>query len=45
MNKENERVLLRIFSSLDGTHALEGLAADATRVRVIEAGEFVAKPD
>ena len=45
INKENERVLLRIFSGLDGTHALEGLVADATCVRVIEAGEFVAKSD
>ena len=45
INKENERVLLRIFSGLDGTHALEGLVADATSVRVIEAGEFAAKPD
>ena len=38
-------VLLRIFSALDGTHTLEGLVADATCVRVIEAGEFVAKSD
>ena len=45
INKENERVLLRIFSGLDGTHALEGLVADATCVRVIEAGEFVSKSD
>ena len=45
INKENKRVLLRIFSGLDGTHALEGLVADATCVRVIEAGEFVAKSD
>ena len=45
INKENERVLLRIFSGLDGTHALEGLVADATCVRAIEAGEFAAKPD
>ena len=45
INKENERVLLRVFSGLDGTHALEGLVADATCVRVIEAGEFVAKSD
>ena len=41
----DEHVLLRIFSGLDGTHALEGLVADATCVRVIEAGEFVAKSD
>ena len=45
INKENERVLLRIFSALDGSHALEGLVADATCVRVIETGEFVAKSD
>ena len=45
INKENERVLLRIFSGLDGTHTLEGLVADATCVRVIEAGEWVAKSD
>ena len=45
INKENERVLLRVFSGLDGTHALEGLVADATCVRVIEAGEFVSKSD
>ena len=42
---KNEHVLLRIFSGLDGTHALEGLVADATCVRVIEASEFVAKSD
>ena len=45
ITKENERVLLRIFSGLDGSHALEGLVADATCVRVIEAGEFIAKSD
>ena len=41
----SEHVLLRIFSGLDGTHTLEGLVADATCVRVIEAGEWVAKSD
>ena len=45
INKEIEHVLLRIFSGLDGTHTLEGLVADATCVRVIAAGEFVAKSD
>ena len=45
INKENEHVLLRIFSGLDGTHSLKGLVTDATCVRVIEAGEFAAKPD
>ena len=42
INKENERVLLRIFSSSIGgeSHRLEGFVANATCVRVIEA-EFL----
>ena len=40
ISSSSEHVLLRIFSALDGTHTLEGLVADATCVRVIEA-EFL----